>query len=1043
MKQKLLSKVFLLLFALVAGSTSVWADDLTFSLTSNPGGWPTANSTTLTNYTYTLDEVDYTFALNNVKCNSGYLMMTSTAVLGLPAIEGYKLTKVVASNSSGCSTSTLVGISSSSSSASYITGGETQKWSTTGSSYTYTLTSTAANTMYYMYVTNKNAQVTQLVLTYESTGPTTYSVTYNGNGNTSGSVPTDATAYSSGATVTVLGNTGSLAKAGYTFGGWNTEDDGTGTDYDEDDTFSITANTTLYAKWNAKTITGLSKTGTPTKTTYAGGESFDPTGLTITATFNDSSEENVTTSVTWTPDPLTAGTTSVTGTYMGETVTVDGLTVTAAPGSAERPYTVAEAKAAIDAAGKTTINDKYVTGIVSQVDSYNSTYKSITYWISDDGTTTNQFEVYGGLSFEGGTAFSSKDDIQEGDIVTVHGDITYYSKNSIYEFASNNHLVSLYRQPTISADDVDIAADVLAGNITYSITNPDGSTLKAARKSGDWLTVGAVDSENSKVAFTATENTGAAREAVVTLTYGSVTKDVAITQGAAVAKYAVTFSAPSNGTLVVKRDEVAVSSGTELSDGTVLTIVTTADDGYRLVKWEYNEDNEGWNDGIGDGYTINGKPVAFRASFKGIVYHTITYSVNGVKTTDEVEDGEAVSFAAPESDVPTGYAFKGWSASEILIPQNSAPDYVSSATSSANVTYYAVLAKVVSSEEESWTETALEDLTSSDVFVIVGYNNIKYYGMTNDKGTGSAPSASNVTVSGSTLTGTIADEIKWNISGNSTDGYTFYPNGSTTTWLYCTDSNNGVRVGTNSNKVFTVDNGYLKNTATSRYVGIYSNTPDWRCYTTINNNIKDQTFSFYKHRPASTVYGDYCTLVPYTRDVTADNWGTLCLPYNANVEGATLYTFEGVDNTTTPTTAYFETAASVEGGKPYFFKATGTTLTATYTSSSAQAASSVNGAVGTLENISVTEGMYLLSNGQLVKCGTGCTLAANRAYIDMSEASVYGGGGAVKMQFDVTDGVATLRDGETMDEVFDLSGRRVVKPTKGLYIVNGKKILVK
>ncbi|MBQ7571749.1 MAG: hypothetical protein IJT19_05850, partial [Bacteroidaceae bacterium] len=89
------------------------------------------------------------------------------------------------------------------------------------------------------------------------------------------------------------------------------------------------------------------------------------------------------------------------------------------------------------------------------------------------------------------------------------------------------------------------------------------------------------------------------------------------------------------------------------------------------------------------------------------------------------------------------------------------------------------------------------------------------------------------------------------------------------------------------------------------------------------------------------------------------------------------------------------------------------------------------------------EGMYLLSNGQLVKCGTGCTLAANRAYIDMSEASVYGGGGAVKMQFDVTDGVATLRDGETMDEVFDLSGRRVVKPTKGLYIVNGKKILVK
>ena len=149
----------------------MWATDLvlTFSLTSNPGDWPTANSTTLTNYTYTLEDVDYTFALNNVKCNSGYLMLTSTAVLGLPAIENYRLKKVVASNSSGCSTRTEVGVSSSSSTPSYITGGAQQTWSTTNSSYTYNLSATAENTMYYLYVTTKNAQITQLELTYEST----------------------------------------------------------------------------------------------------------------------------------------------------------------------------------------------------------------------------------------------------------------------------------------------------------------------------------------------------------------------------------------------------------------------------------------------------------------------------------------------------------------------------------------------------------------------------------------------------------------------------------------------------------------------------------------------------------------------------------------------------------------------------------------------------------------------------------------------------------------------------------------------------------
>ena len=81
-------------------------------------------------------------------------------------------------------------------------------------------------------------------------GASTYTVTYNGNDNTSGSVPTDATAYNSGATVTVKGNTGSLARTGYTFGGWNTKEDGSGTNYAAGTgTFTITANTTLYAKW--------------------------------------------------------------------------------------------------------------------------------------------------------------------------------------------------------------------------------------------------------------------------------------------------------------------------------------------------------------------------------------------------------------------------------------------------------------------------------------------------------------------------------------------------------------------------------------------------------------------------------------------------------------------------------------------------------------------------------------------------------------------------------------------------------------------------
>ena len=145
---------------------------------------------------------------------------------------------------------------------------------------------------------------------------------------------------------------------------------------------------------------------------------------------------------------------------------------------------------------------------------------------------------------------------------------------------------------------------------------------------------------------------------------------------------------------------------------------------------------------------------------------------------------------------------------------------------------------------DTWEETALSDLTSTDVFVIVG-NNGSTYAMTNDNGTTTAPAASAVTVTGNKITSTVAENIQWNISGNATDGYTFYPNGSTTKWLYCTNTNNGIRVGTNNAKTFKVNSGYLQHAGTSRYVGIY-NSQDWRCYTTNGGNIENQTFKFYK-----------------------------------------------------------------------------------------------------------------------------------------------------------------------------------------------------
>ena len=155
--------------------------------------------------------------------------------------------------------------------------------------------------------------------------------------------------------------------------------------------------------------------------------------------------------------------------------------------------------------------------------------------------------------------------------------------------------------------------------------------------------------------------------------------------------------------------------------------------------------------------------------------------------------------------------------------------------------------------EVVWVKKDITAITSSDVFVIVG-NNGANYAMSNDNGTSAAPSAVSVTVSDNKLASSPVDNIQWTLT-SSTDGYVFYPNGTTETWLYCTSgTGNKVRVGTNSaGNLFTMDNsGYLKN-AYSNFLGVY-NSSDWRCYSsTTTGNIAGQTFAFFVKTAAGDV----------------------------------------------------------------------------------------------------------------------------------------------------------------------------------------------
>jgi uncharacterized repeat protein (TIGR02543 family) len=112
----------------------------------------------------------------------------------------------------------------------------------------------AAKTTQWNFATDVVTANTTLYANWRTVTPRSFTVTYDGNGSTGGTVPSDTHSYNAGALVTVLGNTGSLVKTGYTFASW-TAANGSGTDYVADATFTISKSTTLYANWTPATVT--------------------------------------------------------------------------------------------------------------------------------------------------------------------------------------------------------------------------------------------------------------------------------------------------------------------------------------------------------------------------------------------------------------------------------------------------------------------------------------------------------------------------------------------------------------------------------------------------------------------------------------------------------------------------------------------------------------------------------------------------------------------------------------------------------------------
>ncbi len=156
--------------------------------------------------------------------------------------------------------------------------------------------------------------------------------------------------------------------------------------------------------------------------------------------------------------------------------------------------------------------DYYVKGIVSRVTQYRSSYGSLDYYLSDDGTTDNEFYVYSGLGLNG-AKFTSTSDLTVGDTVVVKCNLTTYYDT--FEANYNSVIVSM---GSSSSDSGDTSGDITPG-ITVSGTTiilaADGVTASGSSITLDLSTFGfenaetvtTVTSDGCTITFSGGENT--------------------------------------------------------------------------------------------------------------------------------------------------------------------------------------------------------------------------------------------------------------------------------------------------------------------------------------------------------------------------------------------------------------------------------------------------------------------------------------------------------------------------------------------------------
>ena len=613
-------------------------------------------------------------------------------------------------------------------------------------------------------------------------------------------------------------------------------------------------------------------------------------------------------------------------------------------------------------------------------------------------------------------------------------------------------LLSVVAVLTLSATNQAVAEEVVYKTITWNSTNNEkgiGSYTNSWTVTSDGFTCVMTNWNNNNNGWSYVKAGSKNSASTATITTSSAI-DVAIT------KVVVTVDAVSSNSshkLEVATDKdfntiVATANPGTLSKGSVTYTITspTANSYYRLTyeqskssngslqvsKVEFYYDNAGGSSSaVPTITTIDASDITNKDVYVSTTAGKLTASVTADGTAI---DGASVTWSSSNEDVATIAA----DGTVTLVAAGTTTITASYAgvtnTYAASSDTYELIVDDSTPDSYVWAETSLADLTSSDVFVIVRTKGESHLALKSDGGTSSAPGTATVTLSDGKISSKVTDKMKWNISGDATDGYVFYPDGSTTTWLYCTNTNNGVRVGTGENKTFIIKDDYLYNTGTSRYIGVY-NGEDWRCYTSINNNIKDQTFAFYKRVDAahatesvsvtSVGYGTYAS------DNALDFTDVSDIKvFYAQLNGSTL-TFRKITKVPANTGVLLVTNGEVTTDVPVL-------------TGDADKVSNNVFERGTGEQVTWKEDdqKYILFNGEdgigFYKANNN-RIATNRAYIQVP-ADTNVKSFVINLDDDATN-ISSLKEKSGEAAIYNIAGQRISKMQRGINIVNGKKVL--